>query len=103
MIPYPAPSCKGQAVFGYSSVALAHKERTVNQASQVSQSEPPSGGRMEALYPARVYGYGTARYRAFVEALAEGLAEYEMAGPWRGSWRRGEGGNGNTSTPLPAA
>ncbi len=100
MIPYLAHSYKGQAVFGYSSVTLANKERTVNQASQASGSEPPSVGQKEALYPARAFGYGTARYRAFVEALAEGLAEYEAVGTWR---RQGGGGNGDTSTPLPAA
>jgi len=74
----------------------------VTQASHASSSvEPPSSVRLEAVYPARAFGHGTARYRAFVEALAEGLAECEAVGTWRR--RGGGGGDGDPATPVPAA
>jgi hypothetical protein len=64
--------------------------------ARAATSEPPSTGG-ERWYPGRVVGHATTRYWAIVEALAEGLAEYEAR-------MRAQGGTrGKAATPIPAA
>jgi len=97
MIPHSAPDCKGRAVFGCTTMAQAREERTVTQASHASSSrssvEPPSSPRVEALCPAQAFGWGTSRYRSFLQVLLDGLVEHETR----------KGGAGHAPEPLPAA
>jgi hypothetical protein len=67
---------------------------------QIAATEPPSPARgAEASgslssFPTRAYGYGTARYRAFLEALLDGLRLYESL---QGT------GRAHAQEPVPAA
>ncbi len=54
-------------------------------------SEPPSASGDS--FPVRAFGHGTAHYLAFLEALLDGLMEYEAR----------KGGSGHAPTPQPAA
>jgi len=49
----------------------------------------------EESFPALIFGYGTSPYALFLEALLEGLLEYEG--------RVREAGGDYAPTPLPAA
>lgn len=64
---------------------------------QIAVTEPPSPARgAEASFPTRAYGYGTARYRAFLEALLDGLRLYDaMQGVGKGRT--------HAADPIPAA
>jgi hypothetical protein len=53
-------------------------------------SGPPSSG--EPSYPARAFGRAAARYYSFLQALIDGLLEYE-------AWK----GGGHAPEPLSAA
>jgi hypothetical protein len=68
----------------------------VDSARQDAPSEPPPLS-VEAFFPARAFGYATIAYRAFVEALTDGLAEY-LTRPLQGG-----GLHGDAAPPLPAA
>jgi hypothetical protein len=60
--------------------------------SRQPASEPPSSSA-EVSFPARAFGYGTSRYRAFLEAIVDGLMQYEAR----------KGASGHAPLPLPAA
>jgi len=60
--------------------------------SRQPASEPPSSS-LEVSFPVRAFGYGTGRYRAFLEAIVDGLMEYEAR----------KGASGHAPLPLPAA
>lgn len=64
--------------------------------ARAATNEPPSSG-VEAWYPGRAVGHATTRYWAIVEALAEGLAEYEARVRAQGGTR------GKAATPISAA
>jgi len=52
---------------------------------------PPS--LEQASFPVQAFGFGSGRYFAFLEALLDGLLEYETS----------VGGSGYAPEPLPAA
>lgn len=67
----------------------------MHQARTATSEPPPPVG--EVWYPGHVVGYATTRYWAIVEALAEGLAEYEAR-------IRSQGGTrGKAASPISAA
>ena len=47
----------------------------------------------QPTFPVEAFGFGTAQYFAFLEALLDGLLEYEST----------NGGTGHAPEPLPAA
>lgn len=61
--------------------------------TQATATEPPSSTLVQASYPIQAFGYGTVRYRSFLQALLDGLLEYEAR----------KGGATHGATPLPAA
>ncbi len=51
------------------------EEHTVDELREAVSEPPPERG--EASLPARAFGWATARYRSFLQALLNGLLEYE--------------------------
>lgn len=56
--------------------------------------EPTASAKAQAFAPSHAFGYDTARYCVFIEALADGLREYES---------RRQRGVHHAQVPLPAA
>ena len=69
----------------------------MDQSSQAS-GEPPSACG-EGIILALISGFNTVRYRALIDALAAGLAEYEA----RQHMQVSGGTHVTVGTPLPAA
>lgn len=60
---------------------------------QAVPSEPPSSSESSySSYPGRAFGRGTSRYYSFLQALLDGLLEYER-----------QKGGGHAPEPIPAA
>lgn len=60
---------------------------------QATSAEPPSSTLVQASYSTQAFGYGIVRHRSFLQALLDGLLEYEAR----------KRGATHGATPLPAA
>lgn len=91
MIPHQPDNNKRQAtVRDCGPAVLVSKERTVHPSQQLA-SEPPLGD--EQSFATKAFGYATGRYWAFLEALLDGLMEYEVT----------KGDHEHAPSPVPVA
>lgn len=90
MIPHHVRSCNGYGV------ALRWGDAqwgcVMEQQVEVSAKEPPAS-HVALSFPTRAFGFGSSRYRAFLEALVDGLCAYEAA----------QEGTRHASASVPAA